>query len=371
MMRGSLLLLVCLLCVGAYAAPTVVSAEKLPAALQEAVTTPHGIYLLYYRTPAVDADLALPDYPRGLTLDSFVYHVRDRKHRDVARYACRRFTTTAGIAEVTAYFRTLLGPGMQTEALPTRTTLVAGTLAHFRMITLVPVAGHLTVREEQVEKFTIPPRVYTAEEQRVLRVVNTLARDYRTLAGLTFDAAWTAQTAAATEPPAPVLTWHVAYLRPAELTATASVGKIVALQYATKARTLLVTRQDGKTETRPLDKELTLDAIPELGDDPAMHLLLGDPLVTPATDYLALLPVPGHELDDQVQVVLTFPDDRETLRLTIDRRANTLARSEVESRDAEGHVSTMTRTYDYPITLPTTTTPLPAPSPRTAPTAGL
>jgi hypothetical protein len=351
MLRCCLLLCVCLLGVAAWAAEAV-PAEKLPAGLQQLVTTPQGTYWLYHRTPATDTDVRVADFPRGLTLDSFVYRVRDRKKRDVAFYALRRATTTATLDEVAAFFTQALGAGVQREDVAGRTTLVAGTLDQFRMVTIVPAAGRTTVRVERVEKYTIPPRVYTPEEQRVQRVVQELAAAYQARQTLEYRANWIT-VVGPKDTPAPALAWHVTFSRPAQVAGTATVimpddpatPAVTALTYATKGTSLLVTRQDGKPETRPLGKALTLDDVAELDDDPVVCLFLGDPLIGPAVDALALLPVPGMTPAQAVQVVLTFPDDRRTLRLTIDRVARRVLRSDVETRDADGHTATLRRDY--------------------------
>ncbi len=317
---------------------------------REVARTAQGTFVVYHRVPATAADLEMPIVGAARTQESFAYRVRDRKQRDVLRYVRVVFTSERAAAATTTYYAGVLGAAAlrETDATTGAVTLTAGTKDNFRLAQVTPAGEGCTVRLERVQRFSYPPRVYTEAEARVVRVLSEVAATYRQAGHLTVDIAQTAELSPAMgDQKPPTLSWHVDYTRPAAISVTATVNGALGLQITTEGKQLRVARPDQETELRPFSGPLDLTVVPELRGDPVMRLLFGEDLLARRVDALALSAVPG---DPRLQrMTLTFPDEDMTIALVIDRRANTVARSEVYLTGEDGRWTRMVRAYTYQI----------------------
>lgn len=359
-------------------------AAGLPAPADENVTasevarTPEGKITLYYRTTADAAELHLPFFPDGTVSDSLVYCAQDRKGRNLLYYARASLTTTGSSETVQAFYRAALGVDAAREA-DVQTgvvTLTVGTADHFRLVRITPREGGCSVRLERVQEFLIPPRVYTAEEQPIVRLLEQLTTTYGTARRVSYTMEQRSLLPDATPgtPAPPVLTWSVAYTRPAQMHIVAKAAGQVGLEITAGNGKMKVHRQTGDN-TRVLDGPLTLDDLPDLEMDPVARLMLGQPILTPLLETIKSRPVAGVSTDRQIEVVLTFPDTDTTLKLLVDVRARRILRSETTVID-EGDTITVIRTYTGTEIMPQATTgpatpgkgkPGPAARPRGSP----
>ncbi|MHB9131854.1 MAG: hypothetical protein ACYDBB_12310 [Armatimonadota bacterium] len=354
----------------------VLGADTVPAkATMEVVRTAEGTFYVWHRTPAERADLGMPIFNRGLVLDSFTYRVRDRKRRDKLFYARTVLTTTLSADEVVRFYQRHLGNGAQkqVDAGTGETSLSSGTKEHFRLVTITPAKDYAQIRLEHVQHFTIPPRVYTSGEQRVIRVLEDIAANYRTARHVAYTVEQQVAVPPQATPAAPphTLVWTIDFTRPDSLHIVARVDDVIGLEINTDGDHLVVKRQEGEPEQRSLAKGLGIELLPELQDDTAARMLLGEQPISPEADYLALLPVDGVPMDRQVEVVITYPEREAKLFLFVDLTAKIILRSEIEVK-VEKETVRMLRTYSNILveSAPAATaavTPSPQPSTTDAP----
>jgi len=380
-----------------------------PVAAVESAHTPKGVFLMWHRAPATEKDLGMPLYRQGTTLESYTYRVRDRKRRNFLFYACVRLTTKQTVAELLDYAQRALGADAQreTDAQTGVVTLVAGSKQDCRIVEVTPGKEGCQLKLEHVQHFEIPPRVYTAQEKKVLQQLSALTAAYHSASHVAYRveqrvevipsappkkphtpaSAATARKLPTTLPKtpshapatAPVAEasslpqiWNVDFTRPDHLNVTAMVNGVVGLHLSAQDGNLQVINPGKNTLQRTIGNTLTMDKVPELQDDAVARLMLGDSLISDKVDYLALLPVPGMPINEQVEIVLTYPIDQITVRLRIDRRRQVIIRGEILHTDEERTLR-VERTYsnmllDTAASAPGVHTPIPR-QPATEPDA--
>jgi len=332
---------------------------------REVSRTPWGTFIVYHRAPAAADDLEMPLFPGALTDESFVYRVRDRKRRDVLRMARVTFITVSAPEAVAAVYARALGDGAarETNAETGEVTLTSGTADNLRLAVITPREQTCHVRLERIQQFTIPPRALTAAELRVVRVYAEVMATYRDARRVAFTVEQRTELSDAMadglRAPPPILTWQVDFTRPATLTLSAAVGETRGLGIVTTDGALVVSRQGRDDETRPIDGALTLETVPELRADPLARILFGETLPDGA-DYLALSAVQDIPPHQQVRMTLTFPEEAMVLTLDIDRRRNTVLRSEVLLTGEDHRWVRTIRTYTNCLLEPATPAPAPA-----------
>lgn len=321
-----------------------------PPATHEIARTVQGTFLVWHRSPALAADIEMPVFGNSLTLESFTYRVRDRKRRDVLRYARIKLTSGQPLEDITGFYRRALGKQVVQETAPNtgEVTLASGTKNNVRLVSIFPYANYCHIRLERVQHFTIPPRVYTARERQVMRVVQQVERAYLAAPHVAYHMAQHSEIlhCAEHEEPPPALDWTVDFQRPAQLRCTVTSAKGMELSLLTQDGNLLVSMPGKAMEKRPLTGAgaLTAALLPELQDDLVARLMLGDPLISPEIDFLDLQPVKGVPANQQARVALTFPDKRISLSLVIDLPRKTLLRSEILLTQ-DDHVERIIRVY--------------------------
>ena len=169
---------------------------------KEAVRTQEGLAYIWRRTPAVESDFGLP-FPSGTTADqSFVYRVRDRKNRDLRRYARVVFTIQGTLKDTTDTYRKAMaldvksGVDKDTGA----TLLTDGPDEDTRIVTILALDVGCRLTLERAQRFTLPPRVYTPEEQRALDVLAALAQSYTSATSVSYKVVESVQDPTATPP---------------------------------------------------------------------------------------------------------------------------------------------------------------------------
>ena len=333
----------------------------------ESAETPKGIFLMWHRTPATEKDLGMPLYRQGKTLQSYTNRVRDRKHRNYLFYACVRLSTTQSIAALLEYAQQALGTGAQrdTDKETGIVTLVAGSKQDCRIVTVTPEKEGYQLQLEHVQHFVIPPRVYTAQEKKVLQMLKELTAAYRSAGHVAYRVVQRIEEKPASSPPAPQLpqVWSVDYLRPNRLTVTALVNGVVGLHITTKDGSLLVMRPGKSTVQRATGHALTIETVPELQDDAVARLMLGDSLISESVDYLALLPVAGTPFTEQAEIVLTYPINHITVRLRLDRRRLVIIRGEIIRKTPENTLDVVREYSNILLDAAATAPALPAPKP--------
>ncbi len=364
-MRGCFVILaVWLLCCGAAQAPGQAKPSPATAATGltgEVVHTDDGTFLLWQHTPATVADLEMPLCAQQKVRDSFAYRVCNRKRYKLLHYARVNLDTGQSPAAVIAFYRAVLGKQavMQTAKGTGVVTLAAGTSDNVRLVTITPDAQGCRVRLERVHNFTIPPRIYTPQERRVLRVLENVAQTYRTARHIAYTMEQRNISDSASDKEK-TLTCTVDFHRPTDLHLSVTAGTTTVMTINTRAHQLVLTAPGAKDVQRTIGEKLTSALLPELQDDLVVRWMLGDPAVTPAVDYLALNSVAGVPSDRQVEAMLTYPDRGVKLLLFIDLQQKTLLRSETLSTDGDARLR-IDRTYQQ-VRLEPTATPNQAPA---------
>ncbi|MHB9109092.1 MAG: hypothetical protein ACYDCO_18720 [Armatimonadota bacterium] len=367
-------LLVCAICVLLLGLPCC-AADPAPFEKETVYTDTFGTIKQFYRAAATAADLGMPLWTEGTLLQQGVYRLRNRKDRDILRYAFIRFTTAKPAEEIAAFYLAALGPEARrdTDKATGDVTVYCGEPADFRLVTITrePDATRLTL--EHVERFPSPPRAYTGREQQVVRVVEEVTRGYHQARRVAYTMEQRIETAPAAGEPAPVLLWQFDFRRPKTLAVTVSAEDTVGLEIATQGDRLILTRPGTKPEERGLGDTITAGTVPEVQSDPIARLMLGDTLLSDEIDYLGLQAVGDLPLAQQVEVILTFPEDLAVLRLTIDRQRGVILRAETVITQ-EDRVVRVIRTYTNTVlepapvaAAPVTPTKPPAPT-RAVPT---
>jgi hypothetical protein len=369
--------LACILATAAIAAAETVPApppSDAPVVTRETAKTPEGTVTIWRRTPATEADLEMPVCGHALVVESFAYRVRDRKKRDLMRYARIDLTSARPVDEVLDFYHGALGKDVarETDAKTGEITLTSGVEGNLRLVTIAPKAGYCDLRLERVQRYAIPPRVFTPREQQALRVLRAVEKTYRGANRVAFRVAQTFQMNWKPKEQAkiPTLTWSLDITRPQTVAVEASVDGVTALKMTTRGDGLLVSRQNQPDETRALKAPLDLAQLPELQSDPVSRLLLGDDLASARLDFLDLQAVPG--VPRQARLVLTYPEESSTITLTIDLATSTVLQSAVVLAGEEKRRTTMLRDYTNIILAPASA-PAPAapatPRSQTAPPA--
>ena len=343
-MRGYYAILaICLLCAG------VVQAKNQGTPVTPTVETVHtedGTYFLWHQSPATAADLEIP-LMQGKVQESFAYRVRDRKQRDILRYARVSFTIAQSPAEVINFYHTSLGKQavVNTAQKSGEVTLTTGTQDNLRLVTATPQAHGCLVQLERVQRFTIPPRSYTAQEHQVLRVLESVAQHYR----MARHVAYTVEQHSTTNKSHTMTetqSWVVDFHRPDGLQISVTTGAKTVLTISAQEHRLVVTATGAKEQRRTFGAKITPELLPELRDDPVARLMLGDALVTASVDYLTLSRVAGAPPEQQAEVILTYPDRNATLFLYLDLRQKTILRSEMLTPQEDGR-QRIVRTYRH------------------------
>jgi len=340
-------LLVCALWLAALHAP--LRAEDAPAAPMEketVYTDAYGTVTQLYRDQATEADLGMPIWQDGALQQSGIYRVRDRKSRDMVRYAFARISTTQRMEAIADFYLQALGKGARrdTNKETGEVMVFIGDKSNSRIVTISPKNGDILLLLEHVEHFTIPPRVYTEQEKQVKRVVEEISRAYLQARHIAYTMEQQVETDPPAEKPAPVLTWKVDFRRPRQFTLNVSAVGMIGLEIATQGGKLIVTRPGEEAVEREIGAALSSGSVPEMRNDPIAGLLFGDTLLSDQVDSLALLPVGDTPPDRQVEVVLTYPEDNAVLHLFIDRQRHVITRAVTVVRQEEGQTRVI-RTY--------------------------
>lgn len=349
-------LLVCALIVLLFGAPcSAADFEK-----ETVYTDAYGTVKQFYRATVTDADLGMPVWTDGQPLEQGVYRLRNRKDRDILRYAFARFTTTQPVEDVAAFYLNALGAAARrdTDKETGNLTVFCGEPANFRMVTLARADGATRLTLEHVEHFPTLPRTYTEREQQVVRVVEEITRGYRNARHIAYTMEQRIETTPAAEQPAPVLVWQCDFRRPKTLAVTVSAEGAVGLEITTQADQLILTRPGSDPEKRGIGDSITSSTVPEVQSDPVARLMLGDLLISDEIDYLGLQPVENLPLSQQVEVVLTFPEDLAVLHLTFDRRRGVILRAETIVKQADRETRVI-RTYQDTVLEPAPLTAAP------------
>jgi len=360
--------LICALCLLALGL-CVMSEEKAPAPveIETVYSDAYGTVTQFFRTEVREDDLAMPIRRDGLLLQSGVFRLRDRKNRDLLRYAFMRFSTTKRMEEMAGFYLKALGPDArrETDKDTGEVTVFCGEKANCRVVTLTPQEGCCRLTLEHIEHFAIPPRVYTEREKQVIRVVEEISRAYQTAGHVAYTMEQRIESTPAAEQTAPVLTWQVDFHRPKELALAVSADGAVGLTIATQGDRLIITRPGQEPDQRGIGEGITSATVPELQSDPIARLALGDTLLSDEIDYLALQPIGDAPLQQQVDVVLTFPEDLAVLHLWIDRQHHVITRAEtvIRQADRETHVI---RTYHDTVLEPAAAPAAVSPAPPAA-----
>ena len=323
-------------------------------AVTEKVHTADGTMTVYYRTPASAADLGLP-LPAGAVVSaSLVYRVRDRKERDHLLLARTDCTSTQSAADVRQFYLDALGKEAlaDTDAKSGEITITLGVKEHARLVSITPNKTGCAVRLEQVQQFTIPPRVYTHDEEQAVKLLNAVAATYQSARAVSYTmtqlTAMPAGTPAAERPPA--LIWTVSLTRPGNLRITAAAEGTLGLEITSEKDALRVHHQRGKDEMRPIDKTITIDAVPEVGEDPVARMLLGNSLIDEQVEQISMTEGTGRK-QDEVTIVLGLPEQHAVATLLIARKRQVvLSCTTVVTEDKQ--VTTVTRNYSHLVITP-------------------
>ena len=357
-----LVLLACamLICRAGLAEGTATPSSAKPGVTQETVVTSDGIFLLWHRTPAQAVDVGMPVLHDSLTLESFAYRVRDRKRRDLLQYARMRLATTAPLAAVTQFYCAALGKAVvqSTNKENGEVTLAAGSKDNLRMVTITPQEKNCHIRLERTVRYTIPPRIFTAGEQQVIRVLTEVGHTYQSARQVRLTAVQHTvlldQKAPGKNPPD--VTWTYDFSHPDRLQISATTGTKSVLTMTTSEGNLIVTAPQRQEEKRPIEGKITTELVPEIQDDPVARLMLGESLIIPALDFLSLDAMPGAAAGRQVKIALTYPDKRAKLFLIVDLQQKTILRSEMLT-DEEDFQLRVERVYQDLQLIPPTTAP--------------
>lgn len=361
---AGMLLLCC--CAGRAAQATAV----LPPV--EVVKTVDGTYWLWRHSPATAADLDMPAFNRGLLMESFAYHVRDRKRRDVLYYARMRISTTALPAAIMQFYRGVLGAAAVVHTAPEtgEITLASGTANDLRQVTITPQAKNCALLLERVKHYFIPPRVYNPRERQVIGVLNSVTQAYQNAQHIVYTLE---QHDASITPPSTTqdYTLTMDYHRPNGLQLTLLNGT-KKLTIISQADHLVVTAPDGSIKQRTIAGKITADLLPEIQDDTLARLMLGDTLITPQVDYLALEAVPNVPPSRQAELILTYPDDNAKLFLFIDLQQKTILHAEMLiSGDEPQHIISVYKNVLLDVPAPKDSRAISAPQQQQQPPSGV
>jgi len=349
-------LLACAICVLLLGVPCR-AADPAPFEKETVYTDAYGTVRQFHRAVATDADLGMPVWKDGELLQQGVYRLRDRKNRDILFYAFARFTTAKPVEEVASFYLDALGADARrdTDKATGDVTVFCGEKPDFRLVAITQKDGAIHLTLEHVQRFPNPPRAYTEREQQVIRVVEEITRAYHNARRIAYTMEQRIETTPAVEHTAPVLVWQCDFRRPKSLAVTVSAEGVVGLEIKTQGDKLVITRPNTDPQERAIGETLTSATVPEVQSDPVARLILGDTLISDEIDYFGLQAVGNLPLAQQVEVILTFPDDLAVLRLTLDRPRGVILRAEtiVTQEDRQTRVI---RTYHY-------TVPAPAPAP--------
>ena len=347
-MTRSLLWCMLCLCGAGLSLPARVEEPVLPMPVSHIAHTAEGNFTVYHRAPAEAQDLGLPFVPAGEMHASVVYRVRDHKERDLLYFAQASFTIHQSMGAVRRFYLPALGKGVaqETNVKTGVITLTAGEKDHFRLVAITPKGNGCDLLLEQVQQFTLPPRVFTAPEKRIIQLLDSVSATYRTARQVSYAMEQRTVSQETDKParPARALSWKVRFTRPAQFVAVAGVNGVPGLAIRVDKGQMHVQRQMGMTEDRKITGRLTLDDLPEMQDDSVARLMLGESFVTPVLETLRQQPVTGVPPSEQTDMILTFPQLNETLHLIIDLRKKQILRSEMVVTEADETV-TITRTY--------------------------
>lgn len=315
--------------------------------VKERVHTADGTFDVYYRTPAQSVDLGLPLPPDAAVATSFVYRVRDRKERDRLFLARVEFSSAQSVSAMQKFYLKALGKSARqaSDAKSGEITITTGVKDHARLVIITPQTTGCKLRLEQVQHFTIPARIYTHEEQKADTLMNTVAANYHSARAVSYTL-----SEVTTMPPGtsvrqipPPVTWTVSLTRPTNLHVTAEVAGKVALEISSDKDALLLHRQQGKDETRPLQKTITIADVPELGEDPVARMILGNKLIDEQVEQISMTAGVGSHAGEQT-LVLGMPEQQAIVTLVINEMTKTVLSCVTVVTDEE-NTTTVTRTY--------------------------
>ena len=314
----------------------------------EVVKTPEGNFFVYHRAPAGEDDLGMPIVQSLAVVDTLVYRIRDRKRRDLLFFARHTISSVLTPEAARLYYLNALGEGAteSRDEVSGEITLAAGEADHLRLVVITPQDGGCRLRLQRVQKFTIPPRVYTAQEAQIVALLAEVVAGYRAQAEIryTVEQRVILPDDAPADERADPLFWHIHFVLPAQLTLSAGVGDTIGLRISTKEGQLHVEQQTGETETRDIGEQLTLETLPELADDPVSGMVLGNSLINHLLEemYMETVTPPGK--GQQAKITLQYPDTGEVLTLFIDLQTKRVLHCATVTT-TDGHVSTVTRDY--------------------------
>jgi hypothetical protein len=296
------------------------ASASVPHISREMVTFDEERFTLWRREPATADDVGLLILPLGSPTSSFAYRVRDRKGRDRIFYAMYDVSTLTPRTQVLAALQQAFGPErlQEREAATGVVTLTAGTAADYRLAEVIPAGAATQVRVRRVCRYRIPPRRYTLPEQRVMRVLEAVARTYATADRVAYTVNQSLITEEEEEVAASRMRWQLDFSRPATLLVIATHAGREGLRLQATVDEMRVDQPGRPTQRRPVAGPLTLAELPELEEDPVACLMLGESPLSPAIDYLALHPLPGIPAHQQQEIVLTYPDRDMSVRLQVD-----------------------------------------------------
>lgn len=346
--------------------PVLASSAKDLQLERERVRTPEGTFYMWHRSPAGKDDIAMPIVDGGTVQSSIVYRVRDRKMRDLLFLARVQLTTPRPSDEIRRFYLNAFGKdaAQETDKKTGDITVTAGEKTDFRLVVISPKEHGCAVRLEHVQQFSIPERVYTDNELRVIRVLDALDFHYQSSRRVSYTMDQTTVFPGdKTSKQPPMLTWNVNFVRPAQITVTAAVGDTVGVRITTENNRLRVHPQIGVDAFRPFQDGIVIDDLPEMQDDPAAQLMLGATLMNPQLDFLGIDTVPGVPASQQARITLTYPDDHQTVCLTVDLQHNIILRSETTIVDEDRTVK-VTRIYKNVVIEPVVLSPKKGTSPQ-------
>lgn len=307
----------------------VIAAKPLSAkapALKDAISTPQGTFALWYRSPANITDMEMPNPDQALTINSFVYRVRDRKQRDILRYSRVYMTTSTETPEQIAnFYRQVFGKnyGEATDATKKETVICSGVDGNFRLVTIMDKEKYCRIKLERVRQFTVAPRVYTDQEQKILTLLQDVAAKYRQTHRLQYSSTRTDSGSGVAKNLAP-LQMKVDFIMPDKITVKGDRAGKPEVRIWTKPTGLLVQRDGAKDILRSITGPLTIDDVPELEEDSVARMMLGENVISNSTDYIMIQDAPKSKKGPQSEVVLTFPEDNATMHIYINQIDKTI-----------------------------------------------
>ncbi|MEI6519912.1 MAG: hypothetical protein WCO98_07730 [bacterium] len=347
MLKYSILLMLLFGSLLAVLAAKPISSTKAPA-LKDAISTPQGTFALWYRSPATVTDMEMPNPDQALTINSFVYRVRDRKQRDILRYSRVYMTTsTKTPAQIAAFYRQVFGKnyGEATDVTKKETLICSGVDGNFRLVTIMDKDKYCRIKLERVRQYSVAPRVYTDREQKILSLLQDVAAKYRQTHRLQYNMTRIDSGSGVAKNLAP-LQMKIDFIMPDKITVKGDRAGKPEVRIWTKPNGLLIQRDGAKDVLRSITGPLTTEDLPELEEDSVARMMLGENVINNSTDYIMIQDAPKTKKGPQSEVVLTFPEDKATMHVYINQLDKTI-NSTMTKYEGDDYNGVIKQFYNY------------------------